>query len=83
MKKALFITSILVLLNGCGGGGGSSPNAVESYSTSLDMVQNEEYVIEEGNTIVKESSDTVVELNIDRESGETVAILRSGKAHIE
>ena len=85
MKKLIFATLTVALLSGCGGGGGGGGSATPTttYVPVNDMVVGTEYTIEKGDTIIKNSSDAVVELEIDRKTGETIAVLKSGKAQIK
>jgi hypothetical protein len=86
-RRVIFLTILIGFLSGCGGGGGSSSsssaNEVKGYSTSIDMIPNQEYVVQKGDSIIKGSSDAVVVLKVDRQTGETTATLTKGKAYLQ
>jgi hypothetical protein len=95
MMRRVYLLILFMALIGCSSGSTSTkvekevkaevaePTSNEGGTGSTDMILNEEYVMQKGDTIVKDSSDTEIELVTDIESSETVAILKRGKAHIE
>jgi hypothetical protein len=76
---------IFMLLTGCGGGGGSSFDSSEEkpMTRGLPMEIGHSYPMHKGDTIVKNAENTVVVIETDLETGETVAVLQSGSATIE
>ena len=79
MKKSLiiFIISLSIFFTACGGGGETT-----SVDNSIIMVQDKVYTIDSGQTIVKTSSPTEVEIQTDTSTDTTTAVLKSGSAKI-
>jgi hypothetical protein len=82
MKKSLiiFIISLSILFTACGGGSGSEETT--SVDNTIIMVQDQVYTITSGQTIVKTSSPTEVEIQTDTSTDITTAVLKSGSAKI-
>jgi len=78
--KFLIILGVFLSFVSCGGGG--NENRSSSDLINIDMVLNKTYTISEGQSIVKKSEDARVLLNNDIKTGETKAILKSGKCVI-
>ena len=78
MRKSITTTFILLILSACGGGDSESQK-----NTSTEMKLNTKYTIKKGQSIIKKSEKPQIILETTIETGETVAILKKGKATIE
>ncbi len=88
-RTLLASVAMASMLTGCGGGGGggsefsSADGNVNIEASSTQMTIGRAYTVHEGDTIVKNAENTVVVIETDLETGETVAVLQSGSATIE
>ena len=83
----IFSLSVLMILvlSACGGGGSSEEVGEENppTTTGINMLVNNSYIIEKGQTIIREEEGTIIELESDIDSGVTTAVLISGIARID
>ena len=79
MKKYIIIVGTIFFIVSCGGNNGN--NNSTNISKDFVMVQDRVYVIRKGNTIIKNTDNTIIKL-YSIKNGDTTAILISGSAFI-
>jgi len=79
----------ILFLSACGGGSSNGSNSNdnvninENNSTSIPMVLGKSYTLKKGDVIIRDDENTILLLETDIVTGETVAILKKGIAYIK
>jgi len=82
MKKIFIFTITALFLVGCGGGGSSSDSGSTGPSGTLELTVSEPQTVYPGNKVIKNSEDTLLQINHTDGVETSTIVLLQGSATI-
>ena len=82
MKKMFTLTMTTLLLVGCGGGSSSDEDSSTGPSQDVELVVSEAETVYSGNKVIKNSEDTLVQINHTDGTETSTIVLLQGSATI-